>query len=544
MEEVMRVSIGGVPFTLSPIAFQKMKAYLDSITRHYEKRPDGREIISDIESRIAELLLEKNSKEEVVTSDKVEEVISVMGNPSQFGDEEEENSSSGSSSAQGPSFQAQQPNPAPVRRRLYRDISDRMIGGVCSGLGHYFKFEPSILRIILAVVLVLHLVGARLFFPLALTHVSSPVFNLIVLAYIILWIVVPAARTYSQKCQMMGTDPGVRGAEESVNNPQQFRGSGFGRVLKILAGLLFIGLGILFVFMIWMILLGSDALVGVNPVNALNLIDVNPWGRVLYKVLVTCSLILPCIAMFYVGIWWLFNLKKPRFRLGWILFLLWVLSLIGLVLFMGSRAIRLGNVENSTASKSFGKLYDTLKVEYAPLPETIDGQSVTWERMSDRMARRTKRRIGGYVTWNGRPFNDDEDERIVSDDDPFRGGVYMYITTESGKGKAYAIYPTLDVIHKSSSIIVDDSTSVTGTSIVKDTTVRADLEVVASRISAIVAIGEESSGKEDKALVEVKDSLLVLHPIIISKKQKFDGTYLSTKLYLPDSSVVIINSPK
>ena len=99
MEEVMRVSIGGVPFTLSPVAYQKMKVYLDSITRHYEKRPEGREIISDIESRIAELLLEKNKKEEVVTSDRVEEVISIMGNPSQFGDEEEENAS-GNATAQ------------------------------------------------------------------------------------------------------------------------------------------------------------------------------------------------------------------------------------------------------------------------------------------------------------------------------------------------------------------------------------------------------------------------------------------------------------
>ena len=543
MEEVMRVSIGGVPFTLSPVAYQKMKAYLDSITRHYEKRPDGREIISDIESRIAELLLEKNDKEEVVTSDRVEEVISVMGNPSQFGDEEEENASAtGEASSQSQAYQAQQ-NPASAQKRLYRDTQDRMIGGVCSGLGHYFKFDPSFLRIILAIIIALHFVRGCSFFPLGVSHVTTPLFHLIFWGYIILWIAVPAAKTYSQKCQMMGADPGVRGAEESVGNTQQFRGSGFGRVIKIFAGLLFIGLGILFLSMVWMVMIGSDAVIGVNPVNALNLIDVNPWSRVLYKVLIVCSLIIPCIAMLYVGIWWLFNLKKPRFRLGWILFLVWILSLIGLVFFMGSHAMKVGSVQDTSATKTFDKLYDTLKVEYAALPETVDGQSVTWERMSDRMARSTRRRIGGYVKWNGRPFNDDDEERRVSDGDPYRGGMYMYIT--KGKNKAYAIYPTLDVIHKSSSIIVDDSTSVSGTSIVKDTTVRADLEIVASRISAIRALGGEEEGeKADKALVEVKDSVLTIHPIIISKKHKFDGTYISSKLYLPDSSVVIINSPK
>ena len=539
MEEVMRVSIGGVPFTLSPVAYQKMKAYLDTITLHYEKRPDGREIISDIESRIAELLLEKNSREEVVTSDRIEDVISIMGNPSQFGDEEEENNA-GTTSEQRQTYQAPQQNPAQARRRLYRDTTDRMIGGVCSGLGHYFKFDPSILRIILAVIIALHLVGHHFFYPL---HMISPLFHLVFWGYIILWIVIPAAHTYSQKCQMMGADPGVRGAEESVNNPEQFRGSWFGRLIKVFAGLVFIGLGILFLAMIWMAMIGSDAIIGVNPVNALNLIDINPWGRVLYKVLIVCSLIIPCIAMFYVGIWWLFNLKKPKFRLGWILFLVWILSLIGLVLFMGSRAMKIGSVQETSATKSFDKLYDTLKVEYAALPETVDGQSVTWERMSERMARSTKRRIGGYVTWNGRPFNEDDEERGVSDGDPYRGGMYMYIT--KGKNKAYAIYPTLDVIHKSSSIIVDDSTSVSGTSIVKDTTVRADLEIVASRISAIKALGGEEEGKDaGSALIEVKDSILTIHPIIISKKHKFDGTYISSKLYLPDSSVVIINSPK
>ncbi|MBE6245169.1 MAG: PspC domain-containing protein [Bacteroidales bacterium] len=540
MEEVMRVSIGGVPFTLSPVAYQKMKVYLDSITRHYEKRPEGREIISDIESRIAELLLEKNKKEEVVTSDRVEEVISIMGNPSQFGDEEEENAS-GNATAQKQTWQqAQQPNPTPVHRRLFRDRSDRMIGGVCSGLGHYFKFDPSILRIILAIILALHIVGVHIFLPL---RFMSPLFHLVFWGYIILWIVVPSAQTYSQRCQMMGTDPGIRGAEESVNNPEQFRGSWFGRLIKIFAGLLFIALGVLFLAIVWGVMLGSDVVFGVNPVNALNLIDVNPWGRILYKVLIICSLIIPCIAMFYVGIWWLFNLRRPRFRLGWILFLVWIISVIGLILFMGSHALKVGRVQDTSATKTFDKLYDTLKVEYAALPETVDGQSVTWERMSDRMARSTRRRIGGYVSWNGRPFNDDEEERWISDGDPYRGGMYMYVA--KGKTKAYAIYPTIDVIHKSSSIIVDDSTSISGTRIVKDTTVRADLKIIASRISAIKALGGDGEEEESgNALVEVKDSILTLHPIIISKKHKFDGTYISSKLYLPDSSVVIINSPK
>lgn len=56
-------------------------------------------------------------------------------------------------------------------KRLYRDSQNRLIGGVCSGLGDYFNVDFSIIRIIWLLLFLFGGIG--------------------LLAYIIAWIVVP-----------------------------------------------------------------------------------------------------------------------------------------------------------------------------------------------------------------------------------------------------------------------------------------------------------------------------------------------------------------
>ncbi|WP_423062876.1 PspC domain-containing protein [Candidiatus Paracoxiella cheracis] len=57
------------------------------------------------------------------------------------------------------------------KKRLYRSRKERMIGGVCSGLADYFNIDPTWMRIIFVVLLI---VAFSTFF-----------------AYIILWIIIP-----------------------------------------------------------------------------------------------------------------------------------------------------------------------------------------------------------------------------------------------------------------------------------------------------------------------------------------------------------------
>jgi phage shock protein PspC (stress-responsive transcriptional regulator) len=65
--------------------------------------------------------------------------------------------------------------PGPVRR-LHRSVRDSQIGGVCGGLAEYWDMDPTIVRVIAAVLI---------FLP-------PPV----ILAYIIAWIVIPKEDVY------------------------------------------------------------------------------------------------------------------------------------------------------------------------------------------------------------------------------------------------------------------------------------------------------------------------------------------------------------
>ena len=144
----------------------------------------GKRYYSDIEARIAEIFNEKTAEDQkVVTLEWVNEVIETMGTPEDFVEEQGD----------------EEPIYAETKRkrRLYRDPDHRVLGGVCGGLGAYFNMDPVILRIIF-VVLVFVTTGAAM------------------LAYIILWIAVPKAKTTAQRLEMRGQEATVKNIEKSI----------------------------------------------------------------------------------------------------------------------------------------------------------------------------------------------------------------------------------------------------------------------------------------------------------------------------------------
>ncbi|MBO7562871.1 MAG: PspC domain-containing protein [Bacteroidales bacterium] len=549
MEEVLKVSIGGVSFAINKDGYNRLDYYLRGIESHYSRRPGGKEIVDDIESRIAELLLEKNSKDDVVTLERVEGVIAVMGNPSQF-DDEEEASGASARQADNVSGQAQRTFEKEPARRLFRDTDDRMIGGVCSGIAHYFKFDPSILRIILGIVIALHFVGRPFLFSHGVFgyHLISSLFTMCFIGYIILWIVVPSAKTYSQRCQMMGSDPGVRGAEERFENPHRPSGWWLGRIVKVLLGLFFIFMGLCGFGLIGGTVMGSDMLFGVNPVRAVSYLEMSPWLRIVMKTSMILVAVIPCLAFLYVGIRWLFNLKRPKYRPGLIMFLLWLAAVITASAIGGSSSDMIPGRGGRYASvtKAFPKHYDTLYVQYAPLPESQDGETYNWEQMKERFRKFNRRNAGVYVSWNGRQIDDNsgEEEYTVDSEQSYSGDFYAFVSSGKKATRAYAIYPELDIDHKSSTTIVDDTTSADALKVIRDTTITADMEISVGRVPFLERWRNfEDKSEQAQALVEVTDSLITLKPIVITKKKKYDGTYVSTRLCIPDSSVVIIKTP-
>lgn len=189
MNRTITMNLSGIIFHIEEDAYDKLNRYLSTI-RSYFSDSDGKdEIMSDIESRIAEMLQEKvsNNKQAVLMMD-VESVITIMGKPEDFaGDnaEKKEEKQTYSSSDTG------------KRKRVFRDTDEKVLGGVCSGIANYFDFDPLWLRAAFAI--------------------SFFLFGTGLLLYIILWIIIPEAKTTAEKLEMRGEKVNVDNISKAVN---------------------------------------------------------------------------------------------------------------------------------------------------------------------------------------------------------------------------------------------------------------------------------------------------------------------------------------
>ena len=111
MKKAIKINLSGIIFHIDDDAYEKLKSYLDTISRHFSNKQESKEIIDDIEARIAELFQERISEEnQVITLKIVNEVIDIMGNPEDIAD-------SGEEAEQGRTFH----DAYSRSRRLYRD---------------------------------------------------------------------------------------------------------------------------------------------------------------------------------------------------------------------------------------------------------------------------------------------------------------------------------------------------------------------------------------------------------------------------------------
>ena len=188
MKKTVTINISGIIFHIEEDAYQQLQSYLHKIGLHFNTSNEREEIISDIESRIAELLKEKITKsQQVVTSKEVERIISIMGKPEEFADE----NSSASANENKPSDAQKN-----YKRRLFRDTDNKLLGGVCSGIAAYFDWDVVWIRVIFVVLTLLGISG--------------------VLLYLILWIVVPEAQTALEKLQMRGDPTDISNISKTV----------------------------------------------------------------------------------------------------------------------------------------------------------------------------------------------------------------------------------------------------------------------------------------------------------------------------------------
>ncbi|WP_423736979.1 PspC domain-containing protein [Chitinophaga caseinilytica] len=197
MKKIININLSSRLIPIEDSAYELLRQYLDSLKRYFSQEEGADEIVSDIESRIAEVFQDKIRKgAHCITDEDVIEIKASMGTPEQFGDEQPANGNASSSQSQQQSQQqAFDPYIRP-RKRFYRDSDHKVIGGVCSGLAAYFRMDPVIMRI-LFVITALFWGGG-------------------ILVYLILWFATPEADTAAEKLEMRGERVDVNNIKATV----------------------------------------------------------------------------------------------------------------------------------------------------------------------------------------------------------------------------------------------------------------------------------------------------------------------------------------
>jgi len=178
MKKAISISIGKTGFTIEDDAFDKLKSYLDAFEASIENKNDVKEVMEDVEARIAEIFGEHiRSSSQVVGLDLVNKLISLMGTP------EVEPNTNVETKTENSTHKAP-PTSGYSRKRFYRDPDGAKIGGVCTGTAAYFSLDVLLVRILFAC--------------------AIPLGGLGLWTYLVLWVAAPKAATIAEKLEMRG----------------------------------------------------------------------------------------------------------------------------------------------------------------------------------------------------------------------------------------------------------------------------------------------------------------------------------------------------
>ena len=173
MKKIININLSGRVIPIEDSAYESLQRYIESLRRYFAGEEGRDEIINDIESRIAELMNDTIKKGSAAITDvDIEEIITSMGRVEDF---EKADASEPAAGASQSSYQGTGTGPEPKRfkGRLYRDTSDKMIGGVCAGIANYMNVDPAIVRLLFAII-------------------TFGGFGMGFLIYILLWIILPS----------------------------------------------------------------------------------------------------------------------------------------------------------------------------------------------------------------------------------------------------------------------------------------------------------------------------------------------------------------
>jgi phage shock protein PspC (stress-responsive transcriptional regulator) len=495
MKSTVKVSISRSAFHLDSDAYEMLHDYLDRLEKHFKGKEGGKEIVSDIEERLAELLAARiSTPDQVVSIALVEEVISIMGMPDDM-------------EPGGTEYGGAAPLPQNRRRRLYRDVQNKTIGGVCSGLAAYFGIDVT---------------WPRLLFVLFFIGFLVPGFSIcgfFLIAYLVLWIIVPPAVTARERMEMRNDNTTISDIQKKVEDeisvlrqkwerkgkqwtPEiekevleagfsaRNQESGLVRLFKLCfrAIMIFVGVIFLIVAVCGLLALPVVLFMGtvLSDVVLFDLLDLVAFDMnlVLFKVLLSMVLLLPLLGLLYIGVKAIVGFRG-RFKIGLIMFLLWLAACVTLVVSANSSALgfrRWTDVEEEV------QIPAQCAMLHVDVPE---------------------------------PYRD-----IIHNKPLFKydnNGVVFWENDRNGVAKAYVL-PDIEVVQ------VEDTGAI-----------RVRFVKIASGKNRFIA---RARAREVPLHYMLRDSLLLLEPFVYSKEHKWDGEIVLMKIYVPQGKKLQMGIPQ
>ncbi|MES2836911.1 MAG: PspC domain-containing protein [Bacteroidota bacterium] len=196
MNKTVTANISGLVFHIEEEAYLTLSNYLNAIKAYLKNSDALSEIISDIEARIAELFQQKlKTSKQVIVAEDVAEVIEILGAPEVFREDDGSTTTNNSSDKKEQENEVHNENRV---RRIFRNPDEKILGGVCSGIASYFNIDPLWIRLSLVA--------------------SFFIFGFGFLLYLILWIIIPEAKTAAEKLEMKGEKVNLKNIEKTIKD--------------------------------------------------------------------------------------------------------------------------------------------------------------------------------------------------------------------------------------------------------------------------------------------------------------------------------------
>ncbi len=347
MNQIKKCSIAGVSFTMETDAYEALSAYIESLKDNYKNDPDGEEIVADIEARIAELILSAQPSNGIVCKPLISNIIKQMGSAEEIDNE----STDYEQPKREPEKSDINGNPR-MPRRLYRDMENGKLGGVCAGIANYFDKDVTLIRLLMFVPLMLSVIsgplGAFRWFEPMMYNISF----IELICYLVMWFTVPVASSARQKLEMRGEKITAESIKNNIATaPDIKERSIIAKLVGAVGTILLIILKIIaFVILIGLVVGGS--ILGLVALNAMPMLGFEFYtGLALLSFFFVATL--PILILMYLVIMFLLA-RRPKGMLLLVMLLLWIVSITSMTI----SAIKSPIKFNKSISNAFASVFN------------------------------------------------------------------------------------------------------------------------------------------------------------------------------------------